>query len=213
MKKCAKCGKENIDKAIYCANCGAKLGSDFTKSNVNGNICPKCGKNNLDIATYCEFCGASLGAGSNVSTSSSSGLDSTHASSSSSNQSNANQKSDKGSDKLKVCCCYVPAVLFIIFLILGMFLNAFPESFSATFDDDFNYLDFDGDGKLSFEEARQYDPYMKDKEIGTYFSDADKNNNGYLIGHEFDFFRSDVRGSPSSILSVFMFKSCSLNKV
>lgn len=27
MKKCSKCGKENVDEAIYCSNCGLKLDS------------------------------------------------------------------------------------------------------------------------------------------------------------------------------------------
>lgn len=166
MKKCAKCGKENIDKAIYCANCGAKL----------------------DVS-------------SNVSTSSSGGLNSGSASKSSSNQSNASQKSGKDSFNFKTCCCYVPAVLLIIFLIVGMIMNVYPESFPTTYEEDFGYLDINGDGRLSFDEARQYDPYMEDKEMKPYFLEADKNSNGYLIGYEFDSFRSDVRYSDSSIYS------------
>ena len=35
MKKCAKCGKENIDKAIYCANCGAEI--EYRCSNKGGD--------------------------------------------------------------------------------------------------------------------------------------------------------------------------------
>lgn len=33
MKKCAKCGKQNIDGAIYCAECGFKLDSSLNNSN------------------------------------------------------------------------------------------------------------------------------------------------------------------------------------
>lgn len=205
MKKCAKCGKENIDKAIYCANCGAKLDSNSTGSSGSGNKCPKCGRDNLDIATYCDFCGARLG------TSPSSGsLNSQSSSKSSTKQSTINQnkeqapaksKTDEGPSNFKVFCCYVPLVIFIIALILSAFMNAYPESFKTTYEDDFAYLDMDGDGRLSFDEARQYDPYMKDKEIRPYFSDADRNGNGYLVGYEFDDFRRDVRYSDSSIYS------------
>ena len=35
----------------------------------------------------------------------------------------------------------------------------------ACYEEDFGYLDINGDGRLSFDEARQYDPYMEDKEI------------------------------------------------
>ena len=32
MKKCVQCGKENVDEAIYCADCGAKLGTVYNSS-------------------------------------------------------------------------------------------------------------------------------------------------------------------------------------
>lgn len=163
MKKCIHCGKENIDEAIYCADCGAKLDSSYINS----------------IAAK-EGC-----------------LNSTSSTNPYINKSNANGKADEGPSIWKICCCYVPVILFIVALILSLFMNAYPESFSTTYEDDFNYLDLNGDGKLSFEEARQYDPYMKDKEIRPYFTEADKNGNGYLIGYEFDGFRSDVRHSDS----------------
>ena len=36
MIKCSKCGKENIDGAIFCADCGTKL------DNAMSSICPSC---------------------------------------------------------------------------------------------------------------------------------------------------------------------------
>lgn len=177
MKKCAKCGKENIDKAIYCANCGSRLDlipKSSQSSNVSSTPTPALDalKNHID----------------NDSSSSSSSLNSS--------QSNDNQPS-----KWKICCCYVPIVLFVILLIFSLILNAYPENFSSSYEGDFKYLDSDGDGKLSFEEARQLDPYMKDREIKPYFLEADKNSNGYLIGYEYDLFRSDVVYSDSSSYS------------
>ena len=177
MKKCANCGKENIDKAVYCANCGVKLDSpskDYSPSNMSSNPSPALNalKNHIE-------------------------KDSSSSSGSSVSNSNNNQGTDKSPDKLKICCCYVPVILFVLVLILAFFMNAFPESFSTTYEGDFKYLDVNGDEKLSFEEARQLDPYMRDKEIRPYFLEADKNNNGYLIGYEFDGFRSDVVYSDS----------------
>lgn len=168
MKKCAKCGKENIDKAIYCANCGVKLDSNSSY----GGLTPSSNSSNDNSNS-----GSSLRSTSNNSTI---------------------KETKEGPSKLKVFCCYVPLVLLILFVIFAMILNAFPESFTSSYQGDFKYLDYNGDGKLSFDEARQLDPYMKDKEIRPYFLEADKNNNGYLIGHEFDFFRSDVIPYDSS---------------
>ena len=179
MKKCANCGKENIDKAVYCANCGVKLDSvsqNYSSSNSHSTSTPALSTLKKHLS---EDSSSSSSAGSSVS------------------NSNSNQVADKAPDKLKICCCYVPVILFILVLILAIFMNAFPESFSTTYEGDFKYLDVNGDEKLSFDEARQLDPYMRDKEIRPYFLEADKNNNGYLIGYEFDGFRSDVVYSDS----------------
>lgn len=179
MKKCANCGKENIDKAVYCANCGVKLDSvsqNYSSSNSHSTSGPALSTLKKHLS---EDSSSSSSAGSSVS------------------NSNSNQVADKAPDKLKICCCYVPVILFILVLILAIFMNAFPESFSTTYEGDFKYLDVNGDEKLSFDEARQLDPYMRDKEIRPYFLEADKNNNGYLIGYEFDGFRSDVVYSDS----------------
>ena len=139
MKKCDKCGKENIDEATFCANCGSRLvpASSNKDSNSRSSSKPSSIK-----STY-------------------------------------NKKVKEEPSKLKVFCCYVPVVLFVIVLVFSMILNAYPENFSTTYEGDFNYLDLNGDGKLSFDEARQLDPYMEDNEIGPYFYEADKNGNGY----------------------------------
>ena len=177
MKKCANCGKENIDEAIYCANCGSRLESISNNSASKSSSTPTPALDSLKNHI-----------GNDSSSRSSSGLNSS--------QSNDNQPS-----KWKICCCYVPIVLFVILLIFSLILNAYPENFSSSYGGDFKYLDSNGDGKLTFEEARQLDPYMKDSEIKPYFLEADKNSNGYLIGYEFDGFRSDVRSSDSSSYS------------
>lgn len=175
MKKCSKCGRENIDEAIYCANCGERLDSiskSIQSSNTSSTPTPALNtlKNHIENDS-----------------SSSSGLNTS--------------QFDNQPNKWKICCCYVPIVLFVLLLIFSLILNAYPESFSTTYEGDFKYLDLNGDGKLSFEEARQLDSYMEDSEIKPYFLEADTNNNGYLIGYEFDDFRRGVRYSDSSSYS------------
>ena len=83
MKKCAKCGKENIDKAIYCANCGSRLDSipkTSQSSNVSSTPTPALDalKNHIDKdSSSSSFAESSL------------------------SNSNSNQKTDEGTDKLK----------------------------------------------------------------------------------------------------------------
>ena len=56
MKKCFKCAKENLDEAIFYADCGTKLDS----SSPVLKKCPDCGKDNPIDAIYCEHCTARL---------------------------------------------------------------------------------------------------------------------------------------------------------
>ena len=187
MKKCLKCGKENIEEATYCANCGAKLNSISN----NSNKCPQCGKENHKDVTYCTNCGARLHSISNNNSSASS-------SNSSSKESNTNQKTDEGPDTLKICCCYVPVILLIIATAWALIYHNYAESFSTDYGDEFNYLDSNGDGKLSFDEISHVDWYVDDSKLNEYFDDADTNHNGFLKGHEFDLFVDDVIDETSS---------------
>lgn len=62
MKKCAKCGKENIDGAIYCAECGFKLDSTLNnpnptslRSNSNGTIRPRNERRKDSMKMWCCY--------------------------------------------------------------------------------------------------------------------------------------------------------------
>ncbi len=49
---CKKCGKEAVEGAIFCGDCGGRL---------DGKIaCISCGKLNEDVNAYCNFCGARI---------------------------------------------------------------------------------------------------------------------------------------------------------
>ena len=117
MKKCANCGKENVDEAIFCADCGAKLGTYNSSTSSSASTTD----NSLNY---------------------------------SSNQT-SNQANNKEPNKLKVCCCYVPIVLFVLFLAAALIYAGFAESFGTYYPDDFNYLDSNADGKVTFEEITE----------------------------------------------------------
>ena len=153
MKKCFKCGTENIDEAVFCIDCGERL--DLARSN------PSTNDSNKESSKP------------------------------------GNQKPVQKKNPFKIACCYLPIALFAFVIILGVAIASFPESFHSSYTDDFNYLDSNGDGLLSFQEARQYDPYMDKDLMKSYFTQADRSNNGFLKGIEFDYFRSDVRNSDS----------------
>ena len=145
MKKCANCGKENLDEAIFCADCGAKLGTYNSSTSSSASTTD----NSLNY---------------------------------SSNQT-SNQANNKEPNKLKVCCCYVPIVLFVLFLAAALIYAGFAESF----------LDSNADGKVTFEEITEVNwIYLDNSTLKRFFEGADLNHNGYLKGHEFDLFGDDV---------------------
>ena len=69
----------------------------------------------------------------------------------------------------------------------------FAESFGTHYPDDFNYLDSNADGKVTFDEITEVNWINLDNStLKRFFDGADLNHNGYLKGHEFDFFGDDV---------------------
>ena len=95
--------------------------------------------------------------------------------------------------RIIVGCCAVYIILMIITLlghaILGIPLDSYTEE-SPTKYKDFDYLDLDGNGGLSFDEVKDYDHdsefSISEFELEEMFNKCDKNGNGYLIGEEYD---------------------------
>ena len=133
MKKCVQCGKENVDEAIYCADCGAKLDTVYNSSTTSSGA-------KLDTVYNSSTTSSASTAGNSLNYSS--------------NQT-SNQENNEGPDKLKICCCYVPIVLFVILLAAALIYAGFAESFGTYYPDDFNYLDSNADGKLTFDEITE----------------------------------------------------------
>lgn len=176
MKKCVHCGKENIDEAIYCANCGLKIDSS-SKSNLESNL-----NSNSNSNTSSD---------SNSVSSSNTISSKTNSSNSQANQS-TNTRSKGGASKLRLYCCFVPIALLIIFLAMALIYYESAESFPIIYGHDYKVLDLDGDGRLSFDEASQLDLSIPNDKMTKYFNEADTNNNGFLKGHEFELFYDDV---------------------
>ncbi len=54
MKKCKKCGMDNVDSVCFCKNCGEDLGLSLTTSVYRGKTnmcCPGCGSKKLQVWT------------------------------------------------------------------------------------------------------------------------------------------------------------------
>ena len=202
---CPKCGKTNVKDAKFCHSCGASLNSNSSSS--SSTIKNDFSSSDKKSASSFADKNISGSAKSNSSSNKNSSSDSTNKTNSNSNKVNSssvssdsktNETGKKDHSVWKFCCCYVPVILFVFVLIIAMLMQAFPENFDTSYDYEFQQLDMDGDGRLSFLEARQLDPTMSDAEIEPYFNQADKNNNGYIIGYEFDSFLSDVKPYSSS---------------
>ena len=103
--------------------------------------------------------------------------------------------------RIVVGCCAVWIVLMILSLIghavLGIPTDSFTEDTSTRYKD-FAQLDIDGDGGLSFDEVKYYDHNSKysisQSDLYEMFADCDKNDNGLLIGGEYDHYVIKVKG-------------------
>lgn len=103
--------------------------------------------------------------------------------------------------RIIVGCCAVWIVLFIISLIgnlvLGIPYDSYTEDTNTKYAD-FTQLDLNGDGGLSFDEVKSYDHTSKysisENDLYEMFVYCDKNDNGLLIGGEYDHYVIKVKG-------------------
>ncbi|MBQ2961927.1 hypothetical protein [Methanobrevibacter sp.] len=110
--------------------------------------------------------------------------------------------------RIIVGCCAVWIILMILTLlghaILGIPLDSYTEE-SPTKYTDFVQLDANGDGGLSFDEVKRYDHNsefsLSESELYTIFKRCDKNDNGLLIGGEYDYYVISVKSHLSDLKS------------
>lgn len=103
--------------------------------------------------------------------------------------------------KIIVGCCAVWIILMIISLLghalLGIPLDSFTEETGTKYKD-FTVLDTNGDGGLSFDEVKNYDHNsqfsLSQSDLYSIFKTCDKNENGLLIGGEYDHYVIRLKG-------------------
>ncbi len=195
MKKCNKCGKENLDEFYFCSQCGTKLGAVSSSSKDTNSSSKSSSSGSKD-------------ANSN-SKSSSSGSKDTNSGSKSSNSrwslrsflSNLLQYNKSFYNKDKVCyvCCFIPMILFVMFQ-TGVNYNHlmmawYTEDYETNYPEEFNSLDLNNDSKLDFYEVDGIVSHTPEDTLYDLFLKSDKNNNGYLIGFEYDIYRLKAHGN------------------
>ncbi|MBR5502947.1 MAG: zinc-ribbon domain-containing protein [Methanobrevibacter sp.] len=189
---CPKCGEENRKDSKFCHSCGASLKTySFSSSDDGSSSFRSSSTNNNSDSSSINKDNSTAGS-TNSSANKNDSSSSRKVSSASISTNPSPIKAKKNLINKRLCCCYVPVVLLVAFLIFAFLLQAYPESFSTNYDDEFNSLDSNYDGMLSFSEARKIDSNIPNKVLKVYFNEADTNHNEYLIGHEFDFFWYDV---------------------
>lgn len=130
--------------------------------------CRRCGEKNPDKNRFCQNCGDSLSA------------------------------SVIGSKKrIIVIAVVIFAVLWFIAMTPHIFFGEPFDSFSEESQTrnlvDFNAIDMDCDGALTFEEADGYAPEIDQYTLSDIFDKADRNHNGLLRGGEFDLYINKIK--------------------
>lgn len=101
------------------------------------------------------------------------------------------------------CCLGILIILFILALICiipNIGYDGPHENDTSIFQKDFDLLDIDKDGYLTFEEAKNFNPNLNISEntLLKCFDEADTNGNHLLKGKEFDYFMQLVIDSEDS---------------
>lgn len=180
--------------------------------------CPECGAYVKDGGKYCPKCGKALQI-NKINTNNVNGQNSYK---SSNNNNSKNNTKTRPTPKKKIStkrkCCYVAIAILVIYLIFAIpyviKYNENREDIISFAEDVLNELDFDGDGYLTFDEAKEYANKTPEPLLQNYFEKADKNGNNLLKGGEFDTFigevnyyenppvlQSDIESSNNSITS------------
>ncbi len=152
--------------------------------------CPKCGKIVDEGVKFCPYCGESLIKSENK-----------PFNNSSTNKSSTSTKINKKDGFFKNIstkrkCCYVFIILLILFAIVYIpyviQYNENREDIFSFHQDELDALDIDGDGYLTFDEAKEYGNKTPKSKLQEFFNIFDHNKNGLLKGDEWDKFRYAV---------------------
>ena len=165
--------------------------------------CPKCGKIIDDKSKFCTYCGETIVPIESKSTNN----HSTTTKTSSINKNDKNKtKKDNFFTNLSTTrkCCYVFIILLILFAIVYIpyviKYNENREDVSSFHQDEFDALDIDGNGYLTFDEAKEYGNKTPESKLLEFFNKSDHNGNNLLKGDEFDKFRYSVKDYEESLI-------------
>lgn len=161
--------------------------------------CPKCGKIIDDKSKFCTYCGETI-----VPIESKSSNNNSATKTSSINKNNKNKKGIFENISTIRKCCYVFIILLILFAIVYIpyviKYNENREYVSSFHQDELDALDLDGNGYLTFDEAKEYGNKTPESKLLEFFNKSDHNGNNLLKGDEFDKFRYSVNDYEESLI-------------
>jgi DNA-directed RNA polymerase subunit RPC12/RpoP/Ca2+-binding EF-hand superfamily protein len=169
MIKCSKCGKENVDDAIFCADCGNKLVNDPSDLSTDIETADSDSDSIWSLFKIRKV-----------------------------DESESFSARFKRHPTLYVCCVF-PLIFILVISIASdanLFIKGLhPADYETTYPDEFNNLDFNDDGKLEFNEVNHIVSHTPQDMLYDLFRKSDKDENGYLTGYEFDVYQSKANGN------------------
>ena len=169
MKKCSKCGKENLDEAIFCADCGTELDNNPSTESTNTETDDSSSPSIWSLFKIRKV-----------------------------DESETFSARFKKDPILYVCCVF-PLIFILVISIASdanLFIKGLsPADYETNYPDEFNNLDLNDDGKLEFNEVNNIVSHTPQDMLYKLFGKSDKDDNGYLTGYEFDVYKSKANGN------------------
>ena len=169
MIKCSKCGKDNVDEAIFCADCGNKLDNGPSTQNTDIETDDSNSDGIMSLFKIRKV-----------------------------DESETLSARFKKDPALYICCVFPLIFILIISMVsdANLFIKGLhPADYETNYPDEFNNLDLNYDGKLEFNEVNHIVSHTPQDMLYDLFRKSDKDENGYLTGYEFDVYQSKANGN------------------
>ena len=169
MIKCSKCGKENVDEAIFCSDCGTKLDNGQSAQSTDIETDDSSSDSLWSLFKIRKV-----------------------------DESETFSARFKRHPTLYICCVF-PLIFILVISIASdanLFIKGLhPADYETNYPDEFNNLDLNDDGKLEFNEVNHIVSHTPQDMLYDLFRKSDKDENGYLTGYEFDVYQSKADGN------------------
>lgn len=169
MKKCVHCGKENVDEAIFCSDCGTKLDNGASAESTDVETDDSSSDSIMSIFKIRKV-----------------------------DESETLSARFKKHPFLYVCCVFPLIFLLVMSMVsdANLFIKGLhPTDYETNYPDEFNNLDINDDGKLEFNEVNHIVSHTPQDMLYDLFKKSDKSDDGYLSGYEFDMYMSKANGN------------------